>query len=388
MSQYIQYAKMLGFMDEDMISDAEDDSVDIDSIFGYVCCIRDDGGDLLWYARVIFCEGRCLRSFHATVEAGVGSGCRSLGFMRGAVDVMSTFLCRNCKFKQHQCYACGELGSSDKSSEAKESAEELEEKISLGDYFTCPVHKCSVCQEGENKKEACDKQLHRICNKGHIKFPEFEERKRKQALEELVARRKAPSKSRNDSYEELCTRRTIPTVSKRKQKPVSKQEQRPSFSVNHENPDVLSVDSERRVLDLMEKAASSLTLEDVIRKHPIPTTHAYSSKFFVNKKMLLGKVEGSTEAVRTALQKLENWCSTEDAEAVCEHDVLNRIFMWKANFVNALMIYVPDMLDLSYESVAYSVGPTDTVQNDFETYLLEMFQQPRTRKQKSPGVKQ
>lgn len=51
--QDIQYAKMLGFMDEDMISDAEDDSVDIDSIFGYVCCICDDGGDLLWYAPVI-----------------------------------------------------------------------------------------------------------------------------------------------------------------------------------------------------------------------------------------------------------------------------------------------------------------------------------------------
>lgn len=32
---------------------------------------------------------------------------------------MSTFLCKNCKFKQHQCYACGELGSSDKSSDAK-----------------------------------------------------------------------------------------------------------------------------------------------------------------------------------------------------------------------------------------------------------------------------
>lgn len=35
------------------------------------------------------------------------------------------------------------------------------------------------------------------------------------------------------------------------------------------------------------------------------------------------------KAVRTALQKLDDGCSTEDAEAVCERDVLNQIFMWK-----------------------------------------------------------
>ena len=29
------------------------------------------------------------------------------------------FLCKNCKYKQHQCFACGKLGSSDLSSEAE-----------------------------------------------------------------------------------------------------------------------------------------------------------------------------------------------------------------------------------------------------------------------------
>ena len=29
------------------------------------------------------------------------------------------FICKNCKYKQHQCFACGKLGSSDLSSEAE-----------------------------------------------------------------------------------------------------------------------------------------------------------------------------------------------------------------------------------------------------------------------------
>ena len=35
------------------------------------------------------------------------------------------------------------------------------------------------------------------------------------------------------------------------------------------------------------------------------------------------------QAVRTALKKLEEKCSIEDAKAVCEPDVLNQVFKWK-----------------------------------------------------------
>ena len=95
-----------------------------------------------------------MRSFHATEEAGSDSTCESLGFSTGQVDVFCSFLsalccffglyfsaclcclrdmkhilfllqaiqdffCKNCQYKQHQCFSCGELGSSDKLSGAE-----------------------------------------------------------------------------------------------------------------------------------------------------------------------------------------------------------------------------------------------------------------------------
>ncbi|CAB4312452.1 unnamed protein product [Prunus armeniaca] len=66
----IQGTKDLRFVDDhikhDMIDDAENESSDIDSLFSSVCAFCDDGGDLLC------CEGRCLRSFHPTVESADG----------------------------------------------------------------------------------------------------------------------------------------------------------------------------------------------------------------------------------------------------------------------------------------------------------------------------
>lgn len=38
------------------------------------------------------CEGGCLRSFHATEEAGAGSHCKSLGFMQDDVVVCSGYI--------------------------------------------------------------------------------------------------------------------------------------------------------------------------------------------------------------------------------------------------------------------------------------------------------
>lgn len=47
----------------------------------------------------------------------------------------------------------------------------------------------------------------------------------------------------------------------------------------------------------MKKAASSITLEDVIKKHEVPSTHAYCSKNVVDKTITLGKVEATVEVL-------------------------------------------------------------------------------------------
>ncbi|KAF6172846.1 hypothetical protein GIB67_035400 [Kingdonia uniflora] len=65
------------------------------------------------------CEGRCMRSFHALIGTGADSHCNTLGFSRAQLEVVKKFLCLNCRYKIHTCYACGKLGSSDKSSGAE-----------------------------------------------------------------------------------------------------------------------------------------------------------------------------------------------------------------------------------------------------------------------------
>lgn len=45
----------------------------------------------------------------------------------------------------------------------------------------------------------------------------------------------------------------------------------------------------------MKDAASSITLEEVIRKHKVPSTHASSNRYAVDRNITLGKVEGSIE---------------------------------------------------------------------------------------------
>ncbi|XP_024159598.1 protein ENHANCED DOWNY MILDEW 2 isoform X2 [Rosa chinensis] len=178
-----------------------------DDIFDTVCAFCDNGGSLLC------CEGRCLRSFHATVKDGEGFTCESLGFSQDEVDAIRKidFYCKNCQYKQHQCYACGRLGSSDKSlgaevfpctsarcgqfyhphciaklryHETGVSAEELEKRIMLGESFTCPIHKCWFCKQGENKKDPelqfavcrrCPTSYHRKCLPRDIRFAKGKE---------------------------------------------------------------------------------------------------------------------------------------------------------------------------------------------------------------------
>ncbi|KAL1307402.1 hypothetical protein HN51_049341 [Arachis hypogaea] len=163
-----------------------------------VCVICDDGGNLTC------CEGPCMRSFHARKMDGKGSKCASLGFSQK--ERIPSFYCKNCLYNQHQCFACGKLGSSDKVNGAEvfkcasatceyfyhphcvakllsqinnHDAEELERNISGANSFTCPVHYCCVCKEVENvmKPELqlavcrrCPKSYHRKCLPREIAF--------------------------------------------------------------------------------------------------------------------------------------------------------------------------------------------------------------------------
>ncbi|XVF71803.1 hypothetical protein PTKIN_Ptkin12aG0068500 [Pterospermum kingtungense] len=195
-----------GDVDEDYNDDDVDDKgEEVDSvgkyIFDPVCAICDDGGN------VLCCEGRCLRSFHPTKADGIDSFCESLGFVNNApVDAIPSFLCKNCLYKQHQCYACGELGSSNNSSgqevfpcvsatcghfyhpkcvakllhaDGEAEAGKLREKIAAGDSFTCPIHKCFVCKQSEDPEvhdlqfalcRRCPKAYHRKCLPKNISF--------------------------------------------------------------------------------------------------------------------------------------------------------------------------------------------------------------------------
>ncbi|CAN6344719.1 unnamed protein product [Urochloa humidicola] len=168
-----------------------------------VCAICDDGG------YVTCCDGGCLRSFHLTQEHGEGSKCPSLGLTSEQAKMIidkKDFICKNCKYKQHQCSACGLLGSSDLSSRAevfkckdlacghfyhpkcisellhadsKVRASLFEQRVDAGLKFLCHVHKCSVCHGAENKDDKnmqfavcvlCPTTYHRKCLPSDILF--------------------------------------------------------------------------------------------------------------------------------------------------------------------------------------------------------------------------
>ncbi|CAH8358814.1 unnamed protein product [Eruca vesicaria subsp. sativa] len=186
--------------------DALDDEEDDDDFFESVCAICDNGGDLLC------CEGSCLRSFHATkLDGGVESHCDSLGMTKMQVEAIQKYYCPNCEQKMHSCFICKKLGSSDNSNGAaevfqcvsatcgyfyhprcvskrlhlgnKEEAEALERQIIAGE-FTCPLHKCSVCKNGEVKTDPdlqfavcrrCPKSYHRKCLPREISFEDIED---------------------------------------------------------------------------------------------------------------------------------------------------------------------------------------------------------------------
>ncbi|XP_066353979.1 protein ENHANCED DOWNY MILDEW 2-like isoform X2 [Miscanthus floridulus] len=202
-----------------------------------VCAICDDGGNLTC------CEGCCQRSFHLdnkhnciktlglTIEEAkvcpVFELPRSLSLLFTFVYISNKinrvapcfsliiqniiekedFICKNCQYKQHQCFVCGSLGSSDATSSQLEvfqcehddcarfyhpkcvaqmlypdshhRQELFELHVAAGEGFSCPMHECIVCKEVENKTDKsmqfavcrrCPTVYHRKCLPSDILF--------------------------------------------------------------------------------------------------------------------------------------------------------------------------------------------------------------------------
>ncbi|CAK9168592.1 unnamed protein product, partial [Ilex paraguariensis] len=419
-------------VDNDMIDEIEEDgSYDEEGLFDYVCTFCDNGGELLC------CEGRCLRSFHATKEAGSDSMCQSLGFSDEQVEAIQNFFCENCQYKQHQCFSCGGLGSSDKSSGAKVKEARLVGSAGLTITVIVEhiIHNKSlrliafedIEEEGTTqraweglipnriliyclKHEIDDELVTPMRN--HIKFPWNAQREKNQASELQSSREKVAPKRRSLVLEEDFRKRTVVKTQKGFEKLSSAIKQGDSLKeskgilygsnslwrhkvmdtsrktlnktslvkVNKSNTAESRTSLGKRLYDLNSKdfeagksrkdgitdsvleqtqtvnllakeasrsppldadakrrwhidfyyynAASSITLEEVIEKHKVPTTHA-SSKTGIDKTINLGKVEGSIEALRAALHKLEEGCSIEDAKPACEPGLLYQIMRWK-----------------------------------------------------------
>ncbi|KAL6897367.1 hypothetical protein ACP4OV_007063 [Aristida adscensionis] len=180
----------------------EDDSNDDDNNAGdtdndgadALCAFCDDGGNLL------SCGGQCKGSFHPRKKDGRESNCKTLGFTSARLKGIGAYLCKNCEYKQHQCFKCGELDPSGgpnakvfkcnnpscghfyhpkcaakllepDSSHGDESCE-LAKEIMVGMQFTCPVHRCFKCRRTEDRTQRalqfavcrlCPKSYHREC---------------------------------------------------------------------------------------------------------------------------------------------------------------------------------------------------------------------------------
>jgi len=489
--------------DEDLGEDGLDDSdEEADDLFDSVCAICDNGGELLC------CEGPCMRSFHPNRESGEDSNCKSLGLTKAQVRDIQNFYCLNCKHKQHQCFICGKLGSSDKSTGAEvfscisatcgrfyhpqcvsriiapeDAAEDLEKKIANGLQFTCPIHKCFICKQTENKEDEdmqfaicrrCPRAYHRKClpksiqfddtddepqrawddlipnriliycrkhkidpdlatpKRNHIVFPEVAsidkhvkrnhafspesvaaksigkrvrespEPKKEKILPKpsvkkekstLSARETAPLKVRGHSdLSKKVTKEKDTSSSVKKEDKFSTLELRKSLSQKESKtkdldfaksktvkvlsssqpevkkrptvlPSFTDNDVESSVMAIVERATARINLNDVCAKHQVPSTHRSFSMRNLDKTITQGKVEGSVEAVKSALRKLEEGGSIDDAKAVCEPDVLQQLYRWK----NKLKVYLaPFIHGMRYTSFGRHFTKVDKLQEVVE----------------------
>ncbi|XP_062191405.1 protein ENHANCED DOWNY MILDEW 2-like isoform X2 [Phragmites australis] len=423
----------------ELSNDDDEEDEENEDLFDSVCAICDNGGELL------LCEGSCMRSFHAKIGDGEDSYCATLGYTKAEVKAIKNFLCKNCKYKQHQCFVCGELEPSDGPNvkvfpcnnatcghfyhpkcvaqllhpNNRNEASELEKNIVVGFSFTCPVHWCFQCKGLEDRTQEplqfavcrrCPRSYHRKClpreisfedideegiitrawelskriliycldhdmdldigtpSRNHLKFPriakpvdsvkkkvkELAEKKRR-TFDDLYVDEPRQKSSRRVSIKSSFEQPVFEPEKKKTK--CLKEMMRPEESLvecaavvsSPKQPakslaigktpqssfPVVDSETEKRVIALVEKEVSSLTLDNISRRCAIPSTYASSGRH-IDKIIVWGKLERSVQAVQAALQKLENGGTVDDAKAVCEPDVLRQLTRWN----NKLRVYL------------------------------------------------
>lgn len=164
-----------------------------------LCALCDDGG------RLLSCIGQCKRSFHPRKEDGRESKCKTLGYTSAQLKEIDSYLCKNCEYKEHQCFKCGELEPSAEPNakvfkcnnptcghfyhpkcvaklllpDDSRGSCELAKRVRTGMSFTCPVHWCFECRRMEDRTQRamqfavcrrCPKSYHRECLPREISF--------------------------------------------------------------------------------------------------------------------------------------------------------------------------------------------------------------------------
>ncbi|CAN6372102.1 unnamed protein product [Urochloa humidicola] len=175
----------------------EDDDNGVDLI----CALCDDGGNIL------SCVGQCKRSFHPRKKDGRESRCKTLGYSSAQLKEINSYLCKNCEYKQHQCFKCGELEPSagpnakvfkcnnkncgyfyhpkcvakllEPANSDGDGSCKLAKRITDGMPFTCSMHWCFKCGRMEDITQKtmqfalcrrCPKSYHRKCLPRAISF--------------------------------------------------------------------------------------------------------------------------------------------------------------------------------------------------------------------------
>ncbi|KAG0493239.1 hypothetical protein HPP92_004233 [Vanilla planifolia] len=389
-----------------------DESEDESDLFDSVCSICDNGGELLC------CEGRCLRSFHATKRAGEDSDCASLGLQRDSSGCYAKFfLCKNCQLKKHQCFACGSLVPLINLAVLREiSFEDIEGediiqrawegllpnriliycmKHDIDNELGTPARDHIIFPESLDKKRERD-QLKPKLNKdkqasdsvtGDINLAKHVKKIEKKAADgsHKLKIAKAFSKQSIDSSQptwkasmkvaksalEKVESKEIVKSALTKMEELKLKIGRASIDKTKVSDSAVNVHGKLKnsapkipdeirkdVLALVEEESSSLTMEDIKKTLLMPSTHAFSAGQ-IDKSITLGKVEGAIEAVRTALEKLDAGGNVEDARAVCEPEILKRLIKWNTK----LKVYLAPVLHVSrYSSYGRHFTKSDKLQ--------------------------